>query len=106
MTVKVHIWLRRKEGMSPEDFREYWVNTHAPISRDGYEHLKGYDIHLVTKVPRDAEAPYDGLAVLTWEDRDGFGADMQSEVAKQGTDDLANFTSASGLLFVEEIPVK
>ena len=37
--VRMHVWLRRKEGMSPEQFRDYWVNTHAPIARDGYGHL-------------------------------------------------------------------
>lgn len=104
--MKVHIWVRRKEGMSEEDFRAHWLNTHAPIARDGYEHLTGYTVHLVTRVPEGQERPYDGVAVLSWEDRDGFKADMGSESARRATDDLANFADAFGLLFVEEHAVR
>lgn len=104
--MRVHIWLRRKDGTSPEDFREYWLENHAPISRDGYANLKGYVVKLVTRVPEGQEAPYDGVAELTWDDREGFSADMKSEAAKKATDDLANFTKAFGLLFVDETVVK
>jgi uncharacterized protein (TIGR02118 family) len=104
--VRVHIWLRRKEGLSIEEFREYWTARHAPISRDGYEHLKGYVVNVVTRVPQGQEAPYDGVAELWWDDREGFSADMKSEAAARGTEDLKNFTSAFGLLFVEQTIVK
>lgn len=104
--MKVHIWLRKKEGMSDEEFRDYWLTTHAPIAGDGYEHLRGYTVHLVTRVPEGQERPYDGVAVLEWEDRNGFKADMGTEVAKRSTDDLATFTDGFGLLFVEEHAVK
>lgn len=103
---KVHIWVRKKAGMTDEEFRDYWMTKHAPIAGDGYEHLKGYTVRLVTRVPEGQERPYDGVAELTWDDRDGFKADMASEVAKQSTDDLANFTDAFGLLFVEDHTVK
>jgi uncharacterized protein (TIGR02118 family) len=104
--VRAHIWLRKKEGMSPDDFRDYWLTKHAPIAGEGYEHLLGYRVELVTRVPEGQTAPYDGVAVLTWEDRDGFKADMGSETAKRSTDDLSNFTDGFGLLFVEEHIVK
>jgi uncharacterized protein (TIGR02118 family) len=104
--VKVHIWLRKKEGMSDQEFREYWLNRHAPISRDGYERLVGYSVALVTRVPEGQEKPYDGVAELSWEDREGFSADMKSDAARRATEDLNSFTSAFGLLFIEEIVVK
>ena len=103
--VKVHIWLRKKEGISAAEFRDYWVNRHAPIARDGYEHLKGYVVDLVTRVPEGQEAPYDGVAELSWDDRDGFSADMKSDAARQATEDLKNFTGAGGLLFIEQTVV-
>jgi uncharacterized protein (TIGR02118 family) len=104
--VRAHIWMRKKEGMEQEEFRVYLENTHAPIARDGYEHLKGYVIDAVTRIPQGQEAPYDAMAELTWEDREGFSADMKSEAAARGTEDLKNFTSAFGLLFVDQVIVK
>ena len=104
--VRVHIWLRKKEGTSAEEFRDYWTDTHAPIARDGYARLRGYAIDLVTRVPEGQEAPYDGIAEMTWDSREDFSADMKSEAARAATDDLANFTSAFGLLFVDPVLVK
>jgi uncharacterized protein (TIGR02118 family) len=104
--MKVHIWLRKKNGMSDEEFRDYWLSQHGPIAGEGYEHLTSYTVAVVTRVPEGQERPYDGVATLEWEDRDGFKADMASEVAKRSTDDLASFTSGFGLLFVEEHSVK
>ncbi len=102
----VHIWLRKKAEMSDEEFRDYWLHTHAPIARDGYEHLRGYAANLVTRVPEGQERPFDGLAELTWEDREGFKADMAGETAAVSTKDLENFTDGFGLLFVERHIVK
>jgi uncharacterized protein (TIGR02118 family) len=104
--VRVHIWVRKREGMSDEEFADYWRNTHAPIARDGYEHLRSYVVNLVTRVPEGQERPYDGVAELAWENRDGFRTDMASEAARQATDDLAAFSSAFGLLFVDQSAVK
>src|SRR5207248_3398582 len=49
--VRAHIWLRKKDGMTAEEFGERWVNGHAPIARDGFEHLTGYTVDVVTRVP-------------------------------------------------------
>jgi uncharacterized protein (TIGR02118 family) len=103
---RVHIWLRKKADLSDDDFRQYWLNTHAPIAGNGYQHLRGYTVHLVTRVPEGQEQPYDGVAVLTWDDREGFKADMASDTADVSTKDLSNFTDGFGLLFVEEHVVK
>ena len=99
---KVHIWLRKREDMSAEEFREYWLTRHAPIARDGYERLRGYAVKVVTGAPRDQQAPYDGIAELSWDSREDFAADMRSEAARRGTEDLGRFTSGFGLVFVEE----
>ena len=104
--MKVQIWLRKKSGMSDEEFRDYWLEKHAPIAGDGYERLRSYRVSLVTKVPEGQDRPYDGVAELEWDDREGFKTDMGSEAAKQSTEDLAAFTDAFGLLFVEDYRVK
>lgn len=104
--VRVHIWARRKQGMSAEAFAAHWLDVHAPIARDGFEHLRGYTVNLVTRVPEGQDAPYDGVAELEWDDRDGFKADMASDANRRATEDLTTFTSAVGLLFVDPTTVK
>ncbi len=104
--MKVHIWVRKKADMSDEVFQDYWKTKHAPIARDGYEHLRGYVVNLVTGAPGGAEPLYDGVAELTWDDRDGFVADVRSEAGKRGNEDLPNFTSGFGLVYVETHTVK
>src|SRR5437762_14304744 len=104
--MRVHIWLRRKAGMSPEEFRDHWLTKHAPIAGEGYEHLTGYVVNLVTRVPQGQVAPYDGVAELTWDDRDGFSADMKSDAAARATDDLAMLADRMGPLCVEQTVVK
>ncbi len=103
---KVLIWVKKRDGMSDEDFRDHWLNNHAPIARDGYQHLTGYTVNVVTRVPEGQEKPFDGIAELSWENRDGFKADMQSQAAAKGAEDLNTFGSRSGLLFIEQHVVK
>jgi uncharacterized protein (TIGR02118 family) len=103
---KVHIWLKRKDGTSPEEFRDYWLERHAPIARDGYENLRGYMVSLVTGAPRGQEPLYDGVAELTWDSREDFAADMKSDAARAGNEDLQRFTDGFGLVFVEQHQVK
>ena len=104
--VRVHVWLRKKDGMSAEDFADHWRTVHAPIARDGYANLRSYTVNIVTRVPEGQTAPYDGIAELTWDDREGFSADMKSEANQRATADMANFTSEVGLLFIDETVVK
>jgi len=103
---KAHIWLKKKQGMSDEDFRSYWLEKHAVIARDGYEHLRSYVVNVPTGAPQGQETPFDGVAELTWDSRDDFVADMKSEASQAGSDDLATFTDGFGLYFVEQHLVK
>jgi uncharacterized protein (TIGR02118 family) len=101
----VQIWMRKKEGMSLEAFMSYWINEHAPLARDGYERLRGYEIKAVTRVPEGQRAPYDGVAELSWDSREDFSSDMRTEAAKSGAEDLGNFTDESGLVFIERTTI-
>ena len=103
---RVHIWLRKKDDLSAEEFADHWLKVHAPIAVDGYEHLRGYVVNVVTGAGRDQEVPYDGVAELSWDSREDFVADMRSEAAARGAEDLKTFTSTVGMLFVEQHPMK
>jgi uncharacterized protein (TIGR02118 family) len=103
---RVHIWLRKSEGASTEEFADHWLNVHAPIARDGYERLNSYVVNVVTGAGRDQGVPYDGVAELTWDSREDFVADMKSEASAAGAEDMKTFTSAMGLLFIDQHVVK
>ena len=103
---RVHIWAKRKGELSPEEFRDHWLRRHAPIARDGYPNLRGYVISLVTGAPRGQEAIYDGVAELSWDSRDDFAADMKTDAARAGADDLETFTDRFGMAFIEQHVVK
>lgn len=104
--LKAQVWLKKKDGMSEDAFRDHWLNVHAPIARDHYENLRTYTVHLVTGVAGKAERLYDGIAEMTWDDREAFVTDMRSEASARANDDLENFAESFGLVFVETHTVK
>ncbi len=97
----VLIWARRREDLTPEAFRDYWLRTHAPLVAASYQGLRRYVVHPVVAVPR-GEAPFDGIAELVFDSRDAFAAAARSEGGRAAAADLANFTRESGAVFVEE----
>jgi uncharacterized protein (TIGR02118 family) len=103
---RAQIWLRKKQGWSADEFREHWLERHAPIARDGYQHLRSYVVNLVTGAPRGQEPIYHGVAELSWDNREDFAADMKSDAARAGTEDLDTFTDGFGMVFVEQHVVK
>ncbi|WP_135822296.1 EthD domain-containing protein [Halostella litorea] len=96
--------LVRQEGMSHEEFVEYWQENHTPIARE-IEGVTRYQ----TVLPTDPEnAEFDGLAELYFESLDDLHAalgspgsrdyDPTKEVAAEAREDVNNF------LDVEERP--
>ena len=90
-------FLVRKEGMSHEEFREYWEHEHTPLAKD----IEGV-VRYHTVYPTDPEhAEFDGVAELyfeTLEDlHDALGSpgsrdyDPDREVAAAARADVDNF---------------
>lgn len=98
---KILVWVKKKEGMDDAAFREYWLERHAPITRRAYSRLDSYQVNLVTRLPREGAA-FNGLAELLWSSKADFDTDVRSQEASAVIDDMKNFASAWGTLFVEE----
>lgn len=75
--------VRRKPGMSREEFQRYWYDSHGPLVRSKAEALRirrYVQTHLVESEAngfiaraRDSEPEhYDGLAELWWDSLDDF----------------------------------
>lgn len=96
--IRLEFALRRKAGMSREDFQDYWQNTHGPLVA---KHSTTLNIHRYIQVHTlddpindglaeargGMEEPYDGVAELWWESpemlssfNDGAGAEAALEL--------------------------
>jgi uncharacterized protein (TIGR02118 family) len=103
--VKLTCLLKRKEGMTPTEFRAYWQGTHGPLiarSRSG-SHVIRYEQH-----PRaidgdrspDDRSGYDGVTVQWFASMDEYRAHMAEDDFSQVMADLANFLDLDHLDFV------
>ncbi|WP_439026405.1 EthD domain-containing protein [Haloarchaeobius sp. DT45] len=97
-------FLVRKDGMTHEEFRDYWENNHSPLAKD----IEGV-VRYQTVYPTDPEnAEFDGVAELYFETLDDLHEALGSEgsrdydptreIAAKARADVDNF------LAVEERP--
>lgn len=83
---KAIILLTRAAGATPEEFREWWLERHAPLARQ----LPGLR-RLVFNVVEAEGAPYDGVSELWFDSESAFEAAYATEVGKAvAADSLAN----------------
>ncbi len=87
--IRLTYLLRRKPGMSVEDFQRYWLDSHGPLIAS---HATDLDILRCIQVraldqpgggpiggPRaPMEEPYDGVTEIWWDDRETLGAALAS----------------------------
>lgn len=92
--------LVRKDGLGHDEFREYWLEEHAPLARD----LPGV-VKYTTSLPADPErSPYDGIAELYLEDTVDVGSVFDSESGRRVRNDAATFldTEAGQVVIVDQ----
>ena len=91
--VKLVFTLRRREGMSREEFQRYWREEHAPlvarhaetlrIRRYVQVHARDTDLDAVISASRGSEpGAYDGVAELWWESLEDLMAAYASEAGQ------------------------
>lgn len=77
---KVVFSLKRTAGMSLADFRDFWLEDHAPkVAR--LPGLRKYHVDICTD-DGDESRPADGFAVLWFDDADGFRTAFGSDYAR------------------------
>lgn len=92
--IKLTFCLTRKDGMTREEFQDYWLNRHGPLVRKHAKalHIKRYLQFRSRDLPdtdplrasragslEEAPATYDGVAELWWENLDELRAGTQTE---------------------------
>jgi uncharacterized protein (TIGR02118 family) len=107
------VLLTRKDGMSHEEFVEYWRETHAPIAED----IPGVCRYNVVLPTDPGHAEFDGLAELYFEDlaelyevfgsRGGHEPNLDREAVAAVNTDVPNFADLGALTrFVGEETVQ
>ncbi len=83
--MKAIILLTRRDGDTPDDFRRWWLEEHAPLASE----LPGLR-KLVFNVV-EGEAGYDGVSELWFDSEEAFEAAYASEIGRQvAADSLAH----------------
>jgi uncharacterized protein (TIGR02118 family) len=96
---KAVILLTRAEGSTPEAFRTWWLDRHAPLA----SRLPGLR-RLVFNVVETPDVPYDGISELWFDSQEAFDAAYASEIGKQVAADTMVNVNARVRLLVEEHP--
>lgn len=82
--VKLVFCLRRKEGMSLEEFQRYWFETHGPLVRSHAEtlrirryvqvHTSATPLNDALRGSRGGPESFDGVAELWWDSLDDLAS--------------------------------
>ncbi len=93
---KAMILLKRKDGLSDADFRDWWLNRHAPLVR----HLPRLR-QAVFNVTQ-GEADYDGVSELWFDSQADFEAAYATDAGKAVAADTLGQVQARIRMMVEE----
>ena len=101
--VKLIALLKAQPGMSRAEFRERWVDGHAPFTLK-FKNLKGYRINVAIDEYQELEGelPYDGTAELWWDSLEEMQEDFASPEAQVAGADADTFSIIRTHIYTRE----
>ncbi len=96
MSFKAVILLSRRDDMTAEDFRHWWLDEHAPLAAQ----LPG--VRRITFNLVDDATEVDGVSELWFDSRDDFDAAYATDVGKAVAADSMAHVRSRTRLFVSE----
>ena len=102
--VKLIALLKRKPGMSPDEFARRWLTEHTKLSSQ-LPGLLEYRINIATQQQPEGEGReplYDGTAELWWESVEAMEASFGSDISKRAGADADEFCEVRLHLYTEE----
>ena len=104
--IKLIALLKRKPGMSMEEFKRIWVEDHVFLSGQ-MPGLRGYRVNIALPTQQeDVPTPdYDGTAELWWDSLEDMFAAFKTEIAQKAGLDAGRFSSVREHLLTEEFVV-
>ncbi len=73
---KLVLLVKRKPGLTHEEFRQHYITSHAPLARTNLPHLRKYLRNFLTALPGQPEPEYDCVTEFWFDDRAGLDATM------------------------------
>lgn len=103
--IKLIAFLKRKPGMTMEEFKQRWVEEHTKISAR-LPGLLGYRINIATERQEKGREPlFDGTAELWWNSIEEMEASFATEIGAAAGADGDAFTELRVHLYTEEFIV-
>lgn len=97
--IKLVYCIRKKAGLSDEEFFHYWESVHGPIGACIPHLRKLVQSHRIL-IPGDSRAPdFDGMAELWFDDMESLLAARKSAEWKASTEDEANFVDQNKVAY-------
>ncbi|TCJ33493.1 EthD family reductase [Parafrankia sp. BMG5.11] len=100
--------LGRKEGMTFQEFDDYWRKVHAPLAARVPGVVRYIQRHVVPD-PATGEPDngfgIDGLAVLDYESVEAMEAGWATKYGQRALDDVPNFLGKHYVLTLEDVAV-
>lgn len=88
--------LTRKEGTTPEQFRQHWLDVHGPLARRALPHALKYVQNRVMSSGTRVGYPthdyeIDGFVEFVFESREGMAEDFASPLGQELMEDATRF---------------
>ena len=103
---KIIAILKRKDGLTHEDFSRYWYEKHGPLAAKVIPGIKKYVQNHAVKLPGGGEPRIDGVAEIWFDDLESFQAMSRWYMSDEGKilrDDEKSFLNMSKVIgFVAE----
>lgn len=99
--IKLVALVRKKEDLSRDAFRDYWIRSHAPLARR-IPGMRGYRINVAGNAGDLPSAPYDGSAEIWFEDRAQMEAGLSSPQGVVAGADTDHFAESVTFLVCDE----
>jgi uncharacterized protein (TIGR02118 family) len=98
---KAMILLTRREDMTPDDFRRWWLEEHRPLALQ-LPGLRRMVVNIVEPGPGHDETGIDGVSELWFDTQADFEAAYATEIGKAVAADSTGHNRRRVRLFIDE----
>lgn len=97
--------VKRKSGMSFDDFKNYYLEKHAPLVKNSFPEIRKYVINFALQ--RGKETSFDAITEIYWDDYDTIVKIAKSDIYKNIiSPDEKKFIEKMEVILTQEYPQK